>query len=311
MRGDLRVLALAADEPAADGVVRLARSGDPSTARGPRSRPSTRRARGGPDARRTVAERGVAERSALGGSARHPAGIRPRVQRHRVRVRRQPRARLEHDVGLGERHRLRAVERQRAPSGQSRHAERTASGSPSRERAPAGRRRSHRACRARFPSRRASRRARTSPGRPRAADRRRADGRRSPARPAWDRRCASSRVPRRWRTTRTPRRTLSPPQRTPRRSSPWSTRNADHVAERRGPGHIGERARRALIHRTAPRRDSSGRLVLRCCYCSTDWGAPVFSCAWSTCWSPSVATSILRGLALSLTGIVTLSTPLL
>ena len=46
-------------------------------------------------------------------------------------------------------------------------------------------------------------------------------------------------------------------------------------------------------------------------YCSTGWGASLLSWAWMTGESCSVATSILRGFAFSLTGIVTFSTPLL
>jgi hypothetical protein len=46
-------------------------------------------------------------------------------------------------------------------------------------------------------------------------------------------------------------------------------------------------------------------------YCSTGCGASALSCAWMTGELLSVATSILRGFAFSLTGMVTLSTPLL
>ena len=45
--------------------------------------------------------------------------------------------------------------------------------------------------------------------------------------------------------------------------------------------------------------------------CSMGWGVSVDSCAWMVGAAPSDTTSILRGLAFSLTGIVTLSTPLL
>ena len=80
------------------------------------------------------------------------------------------------------------------------------------------------------------------------------------------------------------------------------------------PGRIGRppAARRRPTRRNAPDGMSG---ALRCgwwvAYCSTCCGVSVFSCAWMTGELSSVATSILRGLAFSLTGIVTLSTPLL
>ena len=97
------------DEPAADRVVRLAQHEPASTeslaqrrGRARRRRPCPCVARAGRRARPAAASR----RSALS-----PAD-RPRLERHGVRMPRQPRARCEGDVGLRERDGVRAVERQ-------------------------------------------------------------------------------------------------------------------------------------------------------------------------------------------------------
>jgi hypothetical protein len=76
-----------------------------------------------------------------------------------------------------------------------------------------------------------------------------------------------------------------------------------------------EHPRQPRCHDDRPEHD--GRPGLRsgasACrgYCSTGCGASLLSCAWITGEACSVSTSILRGLAFSLTGIVTFSTPLL
>ena len=176
VRGDLRVLALAADEPAADGVVRLGQKRRPLDGLGDRGVDRlARRAdrRPGSVARAPVAGRRVAPAAercrgdTRRSRRRHRQGQRPRVQRHRVRVAGQPRARLERDVGLGERHRVRPVERRACRPRASRATPSARHPDlPSRAPAPAGPRRPHRVCRARFRSRRGSRTARRSPGRP-------------------------------------------------------------------------------------------------------------------------------------------------
>ena len=84
--------------------------------------------------------------------------------------------------------------------------------------------------------------------------------------------------------------------------------------------HFTGAARPDLAERRMPRPGRDEASVLLCgtvlCgavrdYCSIGCGASLDSCAWIVGEPPSDITSILRGLAFSLTGIVTLSTPLL
>ena len=144
-----------------------------------------------------------------------PVGIRPRLERHGVRMPRQPRPRREHDVALREGDLVRAVEREQRAVG------------------PVGPRRAdlvridglgRESLQARDDG---IRRAVADPGRAeRAVERARhatdpieqarfaQAHRRSRGPPAWARPCGSSRVLLRWRTARTPRRTRSLLQRT-------------------------------------------------------------------------------------------------
>ena len=149
VRRDPRRLALPPDEPAADRVVRLAQHKPLGVA--PPTRTSRPRA-----ATPVVRTPAAASRAAVGIRNRRLGG--PRLERHRVRVGRQPHPR-----------RRRPRPPSRKPPGACRRARAAAPpasrstrrarhpGPPSRARGPAGRRPPHRVCRGRSRSRRASR----------------------------------------------------------------------------------------------------------------------------------------------------------
>src|SRR5699024_6790892 len=82
-------------------------------------------------------------------------------------------------------------------------------------------------------------------------------------------------------------------------------RATPHTTTAPSPGGLG-----AVVGEGRAGARRPARATLGSDHCSTGCGSSRFSCAVIVGWSASEVTSILRGLAFSLTGIVTLSTPL-